>query len=166
LYVLILIPSIALCSEKDVEAVDVVNPTTGCRLQYTKPWLRTITCPRKLSLSNLETRTPLLEKLKGISGEGATECGIIGLGDSKDSAFECARVSQSQERPFWVAFQREGIDSEIWTGAALSSQKERIIIHYDSNLQETGEISPHFSNWICSELKFDPIDTDVVVCGK
>ena len=67
-----------------------VNALTGCRLEVTASRQRTITCPRKLTFSSEDARRPLIERLKSEAGKDALECGVVGVGDSKDEAVACA----------------------------------------------------------------------------
>ena len=74
-------------------------------------------------------------------------------------------MRREPNKPFWVAFQREGFDSEAWTGAALSVSGSRTVWNYDSNPSGTYEVMPRFGKYECKELKIDPVLIAVVVCG-
>jgi len=143
-----------------------VSASTGCRLEISHSGQRTITCPSKFTLSSVDARIPLIDKLARVAGSGAVECGVVGLGDSKDDALACARDSDNNNRAFWVAFQREGFDSEAWTGAALSIDLERTVWNYDSNPSGSWEVNPHFQRYDCGSLEINPALVAVIVCGS
>jgi len=137
----------------------------GCRLEVSASRQRTITCPRKFTYSSEEARHPLIDRLVREAGKGAIECGVIGVGDSKVDALMCAEKAENENKAFWVAFQREGFDSEAWTGASLSIDGVRTVWNYDSNPSGSGEVAPSFGKFECRKLKIDPVLIAVVVCG-
>jgi hypothetical protein len=137
----------------------------GCRLEISSSRQRIITCPRRFTYSSEGARRPLIDRLKKEAGSGAVECGVVGVGDSMEEAVTCAREAEEENRAFWVAFQREGFDSEAWTGASLSVDGIRTVWNYDSNPSGSGEVAPKFGKVDCRKLKIDPELVAVVVCG-
>lgn len=56
--------------------------------------------------------------LRGAAGPGAVACGRAPLSGDQAAAHRCAVEALRAGRAFWVEWQVQGIDSEVWMGVA------------------------------------------------
>jgi hypothetical protein len=106
-----------------------------------------------------ESSTPIVQRLKEISGVESLACGRAPLGvrdatERLELVSVCTRQALSTGRPFWAAFQRLGDDSSIWEGVARSPDGELIFVAYDSDIYGGGYDTPQprMSEYICSSV--------------
>ena len=60
----------------------------------------------------------LLNRLKQLAGDGAIDCGIVGIWEKPDAASNCAMKAKEAIKPFFVRYQVQGIDTEQVLGFA------------------------------------------------
>jgi hypothetical protein len=60
----------------------------------------------------------LLNRLKQLAGDGALDCGIVGIWQKPDAASNCAMKAKEANKPFFVRYQVQGIDTEQVLGFA------------------------------------------------
>src|SRR5690554_1716412 len=75
----------------------------------------------------------LLSELIMLSGPDAEECGLVRLDQDPSPAWQCAQASEQQGRPYWLALQRQGIDSDVWLASLRTPAGQHFILTYDSN---------------------------------
>lgn len=63
-----------------------------------------------------------LELVKSRAGEGATDCGVAPLGQDRAPAVACSTAALTSRHPFFVIFQVQGIDSEIYYGLSINNE--------------------------------------------
>jgi hypothetical protein len=61
-------------------------------------------------------------ELRERAGAGARDCGVVALGSPHQESLGCATASLATKRPFFVAFQVMGIDSQVYRGLVLTQQ--------------------------------------------
>ena len=71
--------------------------------------------------------------LKSSAGSTAIDCGVVMLSESKTNAVACANAALADHRPFFVAFQVQGIDSTIIHGLAVKATGEAVWSMWDSD---------------------------------
>jgi hypothetical protein len=67
------------------------------------------------------------------AGEGATDCGVVKLGASKDEAIRCAESALGAREAVFVVFQVQGIDSQIFMGLAVDRVGKGTRLMWDSD---------------------------------
>ena len=75
-----------------------------------------------------------IEFVRSRAGEGATGCGVVRLGQDRTAAVACATAALEQERPFFVIFQVQGIDSDIYYGLSLDNKGAVMRAIWDSDV--------------------------------
>jgi hypothetical protein len=60
----------------------------------------------------------LLNRLKQLAGDGAVDCGMVGIWEKPDAASNCALRAQEDKKPFFVRYGVQGIDTEQVLGFA------------------------------------------------
>ena len=63
----------------------------------------------------------LVSSLESFAGTSAVACGRVALGSDPTSANACVIAAVGAGLPFWVAYQLQGIDSEVWRGFAKAA---------------------------------------------
>ena len=73
-------------------------------------------------------------KLGTTAGPRATDCGVVMLGSPKTAAVTCADVALREGRPFTVAFQVFGFDSQVVAGLAVDQTGRGTRMAWDSDM--------------------------------
>ena len=60
----------------------------------------------------------LLNRLKQLAGDGAINCGIVGIWDKPEATSNCALEARQDNKPFFVRYSVQGIDTEQVLGYA------------------------------------------------
>jgi hypothetical protein len=60
----------------------------------------------------------LLNRLKQLAGDGAIDCGMVGMLEKPDVVSDCALKAQADKKPFFVRYGVQGIDTEQVLGFA------------------------------------------------
>jgi hypothetical protein len=60
----------------------------------------------------------LMNRLKQLAGEGALNCGLVGILEKPDAASNCALKARESGKPFFVRYNVLGIDTEQVLGFA------------------------------------------------
>jgi hypothetical protein len=74
-----------------------------------------------------------LEELRSVGGTSATECGVVGLEESRANALSCGQAALDEGAPFWMVVQVMGIDSKIFLGLAVDEHGRAWKITWDSD---------------------------------
>ena len=77
--------------------------------------------------------SPITSNLAEISGPSANDCGILYLDADLESGWKCAVENDAAARPFWLAVQTQGIDSDAWRAIGRDRSGNRYVLSYDSN---------------------------------
>lgn len=117
---------------------------------------RAFICDAPLSLSSPKVREALIDILKNNGVIVGNQCGFVGLGDRAAPALTCATAEAQKHHPFWLAFQGDSWDSEVWTVAALNADGSGIYFSFDSNPSGGDEIEPVYTVQTCRKLAIHP----------
>lgn len=94
-------------------------------------------------------QNPLHAELQMLTERRGTACGLVAYGQDPASAWACAERAEKKGAPYWVAIQRDGIDSDFWVAALLTPSGMRYILHYDSNPRGGPDLMPKFVRESC-----------------
>ena len=109
--------------------------------------------------------TPLQNELDMLVGANARECGFVALGQDPTAAWECAKNADGDDSPYWVAIERQGIDSDVWIAALLTPSGVRYILTYDSNYMGGPGLLPRFTREACvGQLVLDKERRKIIQC--
>lgn len=72
------------------------------------------------------------QELTKIAGRNAEDCGYIRFGKDPKQANRCALESLAQKKPFYVAYDVQGMDSHLIIGLALDKTPQFFTVKYDS----------------------------------
>jgi hypothetical protein len=92
---------------------------------------------------------PLRVELRALTGDAARACGLVSLGKDARDSWACAKEADDQGTPYWIALEREGIDSAVWIAALMNPAGERFILTYDSNYRGGAGLLPRISREKC-----------------
>jgi len=81
------------------------------------------------------------------AGSTATDCGVVMLDNSKSDAVACSTAALAASKPFYVAFQVQGIDSVIVHGLAFNAKGEATWFMWDSD-KHGGRYPNTAESWI------------------
>ena len=73
------------------------------------------------------------EHLAETAGSSAQDCGLVMRGSARADAVSCAGAALRDHRPFFVAFQVMGIDSQIVHGLAVNANGGATQFSWDSD---------------------------------
>lgn len=105
-----------------------------------------------------------LVRLSGTSAEG---CGFVSLADNPASSWRCAQSADQNNKPFWFAIERRGVDSEIWEAVGRTSSGERYLLVYDSNPYGQPGLLPRFTRDACpTGFMFNPDSNGALSCRQ
>jgi hypothetical protein len=107
----------------------------------------------------------LLSRLKQLAGDGAVNCGFVGIWEEPDTASNCALKAREDKKPFFVRYGVQGIDTEQVLGFAGSVSGNISSVWYFGAGYTTGE---HPTNDVRSrKLKFtDDGRISIEECSK
>jgi len=109
----------------------------------------------------------LLRELRSLTGKAAKSCGTVRLGSDYREAWACAQSAQRGTRPFWVAIQRRGTDSQMWVASLRDLAGDKYILYFDSNYKGSGGLLPRFTREACKgTVEFAPEQPQGLYCGK
>ena len=94
--------------------------------------------------------SPVTEKLIELSGASAHDCGIFPLNTNLDTGWNCAVDNDGDSRPFWLAVQTQGIDSDAWRAIGRDKFGKRYVLTYDSNPRGGPDLDPKFTVDACA----------------
>jgi hypothetical protein len=75
----------------------------------------------------------LSNRLKQFAGDGAIDCGSVGLRQEPETASGCALKTHADRRPFYVSYRVQGIDSQVAIGFAADASGNVYALEYDSS---------------------------------
>jgi hypothetical protein len=101
------------------------------------------------------TLEQLREKLAAAAGPTAVDCGVVMLGNAKTDAVNCSVDALSTSKPFYVAFQVQGIDSTIVHGLAVNATREATSFMWDSD-KHGGRYPSTSESWIAQKPCVSP----------
>jgi hypothetical protein len=105
---------------------------------------------------SLEAYRAHLAKSAGVS---AADCGCVMRGTAKAEAVSCARTALEGRRPFFVAFQVMGIDSQIVHGLTVNADGRATFFSWDSD-KYGGRYGFRTESWIFEEPCVGPSVAD------
>lgn len=112
-----------------------------------------------------ESRCELDPELRALAGPGATACGRVPLGADQSAAHRCAVESLRAGRAFWVQFQRQGIDSEVWAGLARAPDGTGYSYSWDGDPSGGSGVGATAQRSRCARLVVATVDgLEQVVC--
>jgi hypothetical protein len=88
--------------------------------------------PATGNVRRIEEILVLSNRLRQFAGEGATDCGSVGLGQEPDTASSCALKIHADGKPFYVSYKVQGIDTQIAIGFAADATGNAYALEYDS----------------------------------
>ena len=94
--------------------------------------------------------SPITSKLVELSGTSASDCGILHLNNSLESGWNCAVENDADARPFWLAVETQGIDSETWRAIGRDKKGSRYVLTYDSNPAGSPDLDPRVTVDACT----------------
>lgn len=71
-------------------------------------------------------------RLHNIAGKNATDCGHVGLHQSPTAPGDCALAAWKANRPFFISYDVQGIDSKLLYGLTSSGGGDVFSVKYDS----------------------------------
>lgn len=116
---------------------------------------RAFRCDGPLELSDPFVREALLDILRANGVKLGDECGFVGLGDDEAKAVSCAKNELAAGKSFWIAFQGDSWDSEVWTVGARREDGTGIYFGFDSNVGGQPELNPTYHVNSCKKLVFN-----------
>jgi len=122
---------------------------------------------RQQDWPDAEKIASLLPELRRFGGPNAHDCGMVPYGKDRTEAFSCVGRAEGRASPYWVAVQLQGIDSQIWSVAILTTSSEHILLQYDSDSSGGSEStpSPLFSYRKCRTFVLDAKSSRPIVCA-
>lgn len=116
-------------------------------------------------LLGCESRCELDPELRELAGSGATSCGRVPLGGDQSAAHRCAVESLRAGRAFWVQWQRQGIDSEVWAGLARAPDGTGYSYFWDGDPSGGSNAGATAHRSRCARLEVATVDgLEQVVC--
>ena len=110
--------------------------------------------------------SPITDKLVHLSGASANDCGILTLGADLNPGWKCAVESDADQRPFWLAVQTRGMDSDVWQAIGRDASGKRYILTYDSNPQGGPTLNPRFTVSTCAgNFEWAPQEPHILGCS-
>jgi hypothetical protein len=76
------------------------------------PSLAAVSSVETPGLAQPEHYPLLLNRLKQLAGDGAIDCGMVGILEKADAASNCALKAQADKKSFFVRYGVQGIDTE------------------------------------------------------
>jgi hypothetical protein len=109
----------------------------------------------------------LLNRLKQLAGDGAIDCGIVGVLAKPDDASNCALKARADKKPFFVRYCVQGIDTEQVIGFAGTASGDISSVWYYGAGYETGWHSTTKGDSGRRKLKFSDDDRiSIEECAK
>ena len=109
----------------------------------------------------------LRAELVRLSGSSAKDCGLVPLKDDPASSWRCAQSADQDNKPFWFAIERQGVDSDVWEAVGRTSSGERYLLVYDSNPYGRAELMPRFTRDTClTGFVFNPSSNGALSCSR
>lgn len=105
------------------------------------------------------------DEARDLAGRGAIDCGYVLLGEDPEPALACAEAALAAGEPFYVGFQRAGIDSEVRRYVA-SDGATAFVLDYDGAPGGGGEGCPRFvgSTCIAQPSRIAEGDGEILAC--
>lgn len=104
-------------------------------------------------------------KMAALAGDAAVRCGFVRVKKDFDTAWACARKADADKKPFWLALQLMGTDSDVWEGIARDVRGTRYTFFYTSNRSGQRQFEPDFDvHKRTKPFAFDPNKLFVVGC--
>ena len=112
-------------------------PAKVCRFLLLVPLTWVLGCqvsntPATGNARRIEEIPVLSNRLKQIAGDGAIDCGSVGLGPASTTASDCALKTHAHGKPFYVSYRVQGIDSHLAVGFAADATGNAYALEYDS----------------------------------
>lgn len=111
-------------------------------------------------------REALERELDRFASMEAMMCGLVLRGEDRSDAISCAVESISAKRPFLVAFQERGEDSDIWSGLVGNPQGELQLLLLDSSPHGQPQVRAEYfvTSHECQEPAFSDTGSGAVRC--
>lgn len=116
--------------------------------------------------SELQMREALESELSRFIVSEATMCGLVPKDGNRTDAITCARSSIASKKPFVVAFQEYGIDSDIWSGLVGDREGElqRLILDSSPSGQPPVRAEYFSTSQVCRNPAFRATGRDAIEC--
>jgi len=101
------------------------------------------------NMANENSLIPLIEELEMLTGSHANICGIVFLNDDIERAWSCITEVEKTNAPYWIAIERQSIDSDVWIAGLRTPSGKTYILEYDSNYRGRAGLLPNFSRKQC-----------------
>jgi len=99
-------------------------------------WSALVAASFACSRPNLEAR------IASLVGPDATDCGHVSVNGDRAASSSCLVKAFSSGRPFWVRYDRRGIDSHVETAFVRSREGRFLRLEYDSDARGGGSLLP------------------------
>lgn len=104
-------------------------------------------------------------ELRAVAGPSATACGRAPLGGDQTQAHRCAAESLRAGRAFWVEWQVQGFDSEVWSGLARAPDGTGYSFLWDGDPSGGSNAGARTQRARCALLEIATVDgREQVVC--
>jgi hypothetical protein len=116
--------------------------------------------------SESQMREALERELDRFASMEATMCGLVLRLEDRSDAISCAMESIAAKRPFLVAFQERGEDSDIWSGLVGNPQGEMQLLLLDSSPHGQPQVRAEYfvTSHECQEPVFSDTGNGAVRC--
>ena len=117
--------------------------------------------------SESQMREALERELDRFASLEATMCGLVLRDADRSAAISCAAESIAANRPFLVAFQERGTDSDIWSGLVGTPQGELQFLLLDSSPFGQPQVRAEYFVTLheCRETAFSDTGDGAVRCA-
>ena len=93
-------------------------------------------------------------KLLELAGKSSIDCGVVPLGSDAIAAIRCATAASDDGKAFRVSIQAQGVDSEIWMGAARNAAGKMWTAMSDSDPSGGGHIGAAINVNDCKKIRW------------
>jgi len=93
-----------------------------------------------IATANAASASGFDAKLLELAGKSSIDCGVVPLGSDTSTAIRCAKAASNDGKAFRVSIQAQGVDSEIWMGAARNAAGKMWTAMSDSDPSGGGHV--------------------------
>ena len=97
------------------------------------------------------SKCSLDDELNQRAGDGAINCGSVGLGDSTSTVDQCVVKAFDAGTPFLARYAEHGTDSQVALGVARNRAGTVTFLQWDSDPSGGSGRNPVIDAWTCNE---------------